>query len=119
LLDTDLPENDPADRSLTDYLYGGDQPYRLRQEATVGMGGVKMLTSLGHTGIENYHLNEGHSALLTLALLEQRVGNSNLGTATEADVEAVRQRCVFTTHTPVPAAFDKFPAQTCRSSDRR
>ena len=109
LLDTDLPENDPADRSLTDYLYGGDPSYRLHQEAILGMGGVKMLNSLGHTGIENYHLNEGHSALLTLTLLEQRIGSSHLGTATEADIEAVRHRCVFTTHTPVPAAFDKFP----------
>ena len=111
LLDTDLPENDPADRALTDYLYGGDQRYRLRQEAVLGMGGVKILNSLGHTSIENYHLNEGHSALLTLALLEQRIGNSRLGTASEADIESVRQRCVFTTHTPVPAAFDKFPRE--------
>jgi len=109
LLDTDLPENDPADRGLTDYLYGGDPPYRLHQEAILGMGGVKMLNSLGHTSIENYHMNEGHSALLTLTLLEQRIGTSRLGTASEADIESVRQRCVFTTHTPVPAAFDKFP----------
>src|SRR5690349_13510358 len=55
LLDTDLPENDPADRGLTDYLYGGDQTYRLLQEAVLGMGGVKILNSLGHTSIENYH----------------------------------------------------------------
>ena len=74
LLDTDLPENDPADRSLTDYLYGGDPSYRLHQEAILGMGGVEMLNSLGHNEIENYHMNEGHSALLTLALLEQRIG---------------------------------------------
>jgi starch phosphorylase len=111
LLDTDLPENDPADRSLTDYLYGSDPPYRLHQEAILGMGGVKILNSLGHTSIENYHLNEGHSALLTLTLLEQRIGTSRLRNATEADIEAVRQRCVFTTHTPVPAAFDKFPRE--------
>jgi starch phosphorylase len=109
LLDTDLPENDPADRALTDYLYGGDPSYRLHQEAILGMGGVKMLASLGHNEIENYHMNEGHSALLTLALLEQRIGNSHLGNASELDIESVRQRCVFTTHTPVPAAFDKFP----------
>jgi glycogen phosphorylase len=111
LLDTDLPENDPADRSLTDYLYGGDPSYRLHQEAILGMGGVAMLNSLGHNEIENYHLNEGHSALLTLALLEQKIGTSRLGTASEADIESVRQRCVFTTHTPVPAAFDKFPRE--------
>ena len=111
LLDTDLPENDPADRSLTDYLYGGDQSYRLHQEAILGMGGVEMLNALGHNEIENYHMNEGHSALLTLALLEQRMGNSHLGNASELDIESVRQRCVFTTHTPVPAAFDKFPRE--------
>ena len=111
LLDTDLPENDPADRSLTDYLYGGDPSYRLHQEAILGMGGVEMLNSLGHNKIENYHMNEGHSALLALALLEQRIGNPRLGTASEADIESVRQHCVFTTHTPVPAAFDKFPRE--------
>lgn len=111
LLDTDLPENDPADRSLTDSLYGGDPPYRLRQEAILGMGGVKMLNALGHTGIENYHLNEGHSALLTLELLAERMRSSQLGTASEDDIEAVRQRCIFTTHTPVAAAFDKFPRE--------
>src|SRR5690349_4586079 len=111
LLDTDLSENDPADRSLTDYLYGGDPPYRLRQEAVLGMGGVKILNNLGHTGIENYHLNEGHSALLTLELLAERMRSSQLGTASEDDIEAVRQRCIFTTHTPVAAAFDKFPRE--------
>jgi starch phosphorylase len=111
LLDTALPENDPADRSLTDYLYGGDNAYRLRQEAILGMGGVRMLSALGHTGIENYHLNEGHSALLALALLEEQIGSARLGTATESDIQAVRRRCVFTTHTPVPAAFDKFPRE--------
>jgi starch phosphorylase len=78
------------------------------------MGGVKMLYSLGHTGIENYHLNEGHSALLTLALLEQRIGTSHLGNASEADIEAVRQRCVFTTHTPVPAGNEVFDPDLVR-----
>ncbi len=109
LLDTDLAENGASDRALTDCLYGGDRQYRLRQEAVLGMGGFKILDSLGHTGIRNYHLNEGHSALLALALLEQRLGNSHLGGATEADIQAVRHRCVFTTHTPVPAGHDQFP----------
>jgi glycogen phosphorylase len=111
LLDTNLAENSPSDRALTDCLYGGDQQYRLRQEAVLGMGGFKILNSLGHTRIRNYHLNEGHSALLTLALLEQRLGNSRLGAATEDDIQAVRHRCVFTTHTPVPAGHDQFPRQ--------
>lgn len=68
-----------------------------------------MLTSLGYRGIQSYHMNEGHSALLTLALLERRLGNANLGTATDADIEAVRRQCIFTTHTPVPAGHDQFP----------
>src|SRR5262249_30270447 len=66
LLDTDLPENTPEDRSLTDVLYGGDLRYRLCQEAILGIGGVRMLRALGCDGIKVYHLNEGHSALLTL-----------------------------------------------------
>ncbi len=111
LLDTNLAENSPADRALTDCLYGGDQEYRLRQEAVLGMGGFKILNSLGHTGIANYHLNEGHSALLALALLEQRLGSSCLSAATEEDIQAVRHRCVFTTHTPVPAGHDQFPRE--------
>jgi len=111
LLDTNLSENHPSDRALTDYLYGGDPQYRLQQEAVLGMGGFKILDSLGHTGIRNYHMNEGHSALLALALLERRLGSSHLGNATEADIDAVRRRCVFTTHTPVPAGHDQFPRE--------
>jgi starch phosphorylase len=108
LLDADLPENSPSDRALTDVLYGGDEQYRLRQEALLGLGGVRMLEKLGYTGIESYHMNEGHSALLTLALLERRLGHAELGRASEEDIEAVRRQCVFTTHTPVPAGHDQF-----------
>jgi glycogen phosphorylase len=68
LLDTDLPENIAWDRSLTDHLYGGDSNYRLQQEIVLGMGGVRILNALGHR-INVYHMNEGHAALLTLALL--------------------------------------------------
>src|SRR5690606_28741835 len=110
LLDTDLPENAPPDRTITDHLYGGDAAYRLRQEIVLGLGGVRMLEALGFT-IETYHLNEGHSALLTLQLLrryayspeELRPGEPRY------DVPEVRDRCVFTTHTPVEAGHDKFP----------
>jgi starch phosphorylase len=108
LLDADLPENSPSDRALTDVLYGGEEHYRLRQEALLGLGGVRMLEKLGFTGIESYHMNEGHSALLTLALLERRLGHAELGRASEEDIEAVRRQCVFTTHTPVPAGHDQF-----------
>lgn len=109
LLDADLPGNTPWDRTLTDRLYGGHVHYRLCQEALLGIGGIRILRELGYTDIASYHMNEGHSALLTLGLLEQRLGNSELGTATEEDLEAIRSQCVFTTHTPVPAGHDQFP----------
>jgi starch phosphorylase len=108
LLDTALPENDPRDQTLTDYLYGGDEHYRLCQETVLGLGGVAMLSALGHGGVRLYHMNEGHSALLVLALLEEETGGLGLNDVTEADKQAVRERCVFTTHTPVPAGQDKF-----------
>src|SRR5947208_16935170 len=68
LLDTQLPENEEWDRTLTDYLYGGDSHYRLCQEVVLGMGGAALLKALGCSA-QLYHLNEGHSALLTLCLL--------------------------------------------------
>lgn len=107
-LDTDLPENSPEDRSLTDHLYGGDDRYRLCQEVVLGLGGAAMLNSLGHTKIRTYHMNEGHSALLTLALLNKLTGEGEFKPANEKDKEEVRQKCVFTTHTPVPAGHDIF-----------
>jgi starch phosphorylase len=107
LLDTDLPENSAWDRSLTDHLYGGDSNYRLQQEIVLGMGGARMSNALGHR-VNVYHMNEGHAALLTLALLESQLGGGPLNRVTESDVAAVRQRCVFTTHTPVPAGHDRF-----------
>jgi starch phosphorylase len=113
-LDTDLPENSPWDRTLTDWLYGGDERYRLCQEALLGIAGVRVLRALGHREIVRFHMNEGHSALLALALLEERVGRPNLSTATQEDIEAVRDQCVFTTHTPVPAALDQFPLDLAR-----
>jgi starch phosphorylase len=108
LLDTDLPENTDNDRALTDHLYGGDRRYRLKQEAILGIGGIRVLRALGHTRLHTYHLNEGHSALLCLALLEGRAGAKGIEHATARHEEAVRERCVFTTHTPVPAGHDRF-----------
>lgn len=107
-LDTALPENTPWDRTLTEHLYGGDQHYRLCQEVVLGMGGVRILRELGHSGIETYHMNEGHAALLTLALLEERLGTPDLKIASAEDIQAIRHKCVFTTHTPVPAGHDQF-----------
>ncbi len=108
-LDTFLPENAPEDQALTDYLYGGDERYRLCQEVVLGLGGISMLRALGYEHIHTYHMNEGHSALLTLALLEEQTRGRGLQSATDSDIESVRQRCVFTTHTPVAAGHDRFP----------
>jgi starch phosphorylase len=114
LLDTNLPENSEWDRSLTDYLYGGDEHYRLCQEIVLGMGGAAMLQSLGYDAGVIYHLNEGHSALLTLQLLERQLGARQHFEMDDADLDAVKERCVFTTHTPVPAGHDKFPVHMVR-----
>jgi starch phosphorylase len=107
LLDTDLPQNDPRDRELTDYLYGGDTDYRLRQEAVLGIGGVRFLEALGYD-VSVYHMNEGHASLLTVGLMELQLGGDLSRVIDERDTQAVRNRCVFTTHTPVPAGHDRF-----------
>ena len=96
-LDTDVEDNAPEDREITSFLYGGDRKYRLKQEAVLGIGGVKMLEAASFK-IGKYHLNEGHSALLTLELLA-RNGRK---------LDEVRDVCIFTTHTPVEAGHDKF-----------
>src|SRR6202453_2924152 len=110
LLDTDIEGNAGWDRGLTDHLYGGDTNYRLQQEIVLGMGGVRMANALGRR-INVYHMNEGHPALLILALIESQLGGGPLGVPTDADLELVRQRCVFTTHTPVPAGHDRFSTE--------
>jgi glycogen phosphorylase len=110
LLDTDLDENSGWDRGLTDHLYGGDTNYRLQQEIVLGMGGVRMAKALG-LRLNVYHMNEGHAALLTLALLEEQMAGGPLGDAAESDIELVRKQCVFTTHTPVPAGHDRFSTE--------
>ncbi len=114
LLDSALPENTSDDQKITDVLYGGDNEYRLRQEIVLGLGGAAMLRALGYDGDVIHHINEGHAALLTLALLERQRDGHWDGAVSEADVAAVRQQCVFTTHTPVPAGHDKFPLDLAR-----
>jgi glycogen phosphorylase len=104
-LDTDRDENDAEARALTRRLYGGDARYRLQQEALLGLGTVAMLRVLGEDRIATYHLNEGHAALLALALLEEA---RTAGYSAEHDLAHVRERCVFTTHTPVAAGHDRF-----------
>lgn len=109
-LDTDLKENAPEDKEITHYLYGGDAAYRLKQEIVLGIGGVRMLHELGFE-IKKYHMNEGHSSLLTLELLNrfkrpiEEVWDEKL----VWNVEKVKDLCVFTTHTPVEAGHDRFP----------
>ena len=109
LLDTDLDPNSKSDRTMSDELYGGTPAYRLKQEVVLGIGGLRALRALGiRTPV--YHLNEGHASLLTLELL------AGSGTASKelptgelpARISDVRSQCVFTTHSPVEAAHDRF-----------
>ena len=113
-LDTDMPENHEWDRTLTHHLYGGDEHYRLCQEVILGIGGIRMLRALGHQNIRSFHMNEGHAALLTLELLDEHAKKDGRGYLIEDDRKAVRRRCVFTTHTLVPAGHDKFPLDMAR-----
>jgi starch phosphorylase len=110
-LDADLPSNEERDRALTGQLYGGDPFYRLSQEVLLGVGGVRMLRALSHTELMRYHMNEGHAALLTLELLEEEASRAGRTSVKGEDIEKVRSKCVFTTHTPVPAGHDKFPVE--------
>lgn len=110
-LDADLPSNEERDRNLTGQLYGGDTYYRLCQEVLLGIGGVRMLKALGHTELQRYHMNEGHAALLTLELLGAEADAAGHGSIRGEDIEKVRSKCVFTTHTPVPAGHDRFPME--------
>jgi starch phosphorylase len=111
LLDCDLPENTEWDRKLTHYLYGGDSWYRLCQETVLGIGGVRMLRALGHNNLIRFHMNEGHASLLTIELLYEQARKANRKTIVAEDLDAVRQQCIFTTHTPVPAGHDQFPLE--------
>jgi len=108
-LDADLPDNAAWDRTLTDTLYGGEAHYRLCQEVLLGIGGVRMLRALGYTALSRFHMNEGHASLLALELLEEQAHRAGRTAFTHDDVEVVRQYCVFTTHTAVPAGHDQFP----------
>jgi starch phosphorylase len=109
LLDTDLPENSEWDRKLTSVLYGGDAHYRLCQEIVLGIGGVRVLRALGYDTLDRFHMNEGHASLLTLELLQESARKAGRTRVEASDLAAVRQRCIFTTHTPVPAGHDQFP----------
>jgi len=99
LLDTDIDENElEDDRKITLRLYSGGKDHRILQEAVLGFGGIRALRKMGYQDFSTYHMNEGHSSFLTLELLKEFKG----------DEAAVKQRCHFTTHTPVPAGHDHF-----------
>jgi len=110
LLDTRLEQNHPADRGITDRLYGGGEELRLKQEAVLGIGAEHILRALGFE-IQIWHLNEGHAALLTLSLLRRHGLPSDRPAQgpLRYDLDPVRERCVFTTHTPIEAGHDRFP----------
>ncbi|MCD6497860.1 MAG: alpha-glucan family phosphorylase [Deltaproteobacteria bacterium] len=107
LMDTHVPENNEEDQDIGDYLYGGGSEMRLKQELLLGVGGMRVIEALAlHPTV--FHMNEGHSAFLALERIRQTMTHQNL------DFPAARAACargnVFTTHTPVPAGFDLFPA---------
>jgi len=109
LLDTDLHDNTEWDRTLTHYLYGGDDHYRLCQEIILGMGGVRILRDTGYDKLDRFHMNEGHASFLTLELINEELKSTESDVITEDVLDKVKKKCVFTTHTPVPAGHDKFP----------
>ncbi len=112
LLDTDYEDNNEEDRTITHHLYGGNWENRLKQEMLLGLGGIKVLRSLGHS-YDIYHCNEGHAALIGLERLNKFINEHHLSFS-EA-VEVVRASSLFTTHTPVPAGHDAFEETMLRA----
>lgn len=106
LLDADLPENHPEDRAVTARLYSGDQEMRIRQEVTLGIGGLRALRRLGIASTIR-HINEGHAAFVVLERIRELVSTEGLTLAEARD--AASAGTIFTTHTPVPAGIDRFP----------
>src|SRR5207247_7056800 len=104
LLDTDLAQNDPADRGLSHRLYAGGPDLRLREEWMLGVGGVRVLRARGYDPAV-WHANEGHAAFM---LVERVRELATKGTPFDEAVRRVRASSVFTTHTPVPAGHDTF-----------
>ena len=112
LLDTDLPQNDPADREITQRLYGGDEEMRIRQEVVLGIGGLRFLSKIDiHPAV--CHMNEGHSAFLAVERIRERMEKDGLSFS-EAR-EAIVPATIFTTHTPVPAGIDQFDPELLRA----
>lgn len=104
LLDTNLPENEAHYRELTLRVYGGDSTTRIMQEILLGVGGVRLLRTLGYHP-STFHMNEGHAAFLTFELMREKIAAGK--TLAEA-LEGTKKECIFTTHTPVEAGHDRF-----------
>ena len=117
LLDSNVPENDEASRSVTDRLYGGSAQHRLEQELLLGIGGVKALreyeriTGAPHPDV--YHCNEGHAGFMAIERLRELM-ESDAAMSFGAAIEAVKAATLFTTHTPVPAGIDRFDKNLVR-----
>lgn len=107
LLDSDIEKNNPEDRDVTLKLYGGDQEMRIRQEIVLGQAGVELLTKYLKLNPTVYHMNEGHSAFLTLEIMKNIIAEKKV--SFEVAKEIASSKTVFTTHTPVPAGNDIFP----------
>lgn len=116
LLDCDIEENGPAERGVTDRLYGGGSEHRLLQEMVLGIGGVRAIRAFcrlsGHPQPEVFHTNEGHAGFLGLERIRELMADPGLDFA--AALQAVRAGTVFTTHTPVPAGIDRFDSDLIR-----
>ncbi|GGK70068.1 alpha-glucan family phosphorylase [Nocardia camponoti] len=115
LLDSDIAENDPELRAVTDRLYGGDQDHRIKQEILAGIGGVRAVRAYTHAnGLPDpdvFHMNEGHAGFLGVERIREFVA---AGLDFDTALAAVRAGTVFTTHTPVPAGIDRFPMSLVR-----
>jgi len=108
LLDTDIEKNTPEDRKITYYIYGGNYQTRIEQEILLGIGGIKALKVLGRYP-HVCHLNEGHSAFLTLERIKDYMTENNLSYDEAKQLVSISN--IFTTHTPVPAGIDQFPPE--------
>ncbi len=112
MLDSDVEENGPAEREVTDRLYGGGGEHRLQQEMLLGIGGVRAMRAYcritGHPEPEVFHTNEGHAGFLGLERIRELV-TANPSMNFDEALEVSRASTVFTTHTPVPAGIDRFP----------
>jgi len=113
-LDTDVPENTPDDRRITAALYTGNSDWRIKQEAVLGIGGRRMLRAFTHDAA-CFHMNEGHAVFLTIELLSEHLSRFDKSGIDEECARYARQRCVFTTHTPIEAGHDRFSIDRVRA----